>query len=257
MLDTLREAILDWYAVLASLSAAITPEVLVLDQRTGIPLVSALLLGLIGAAAPCQLTQSVGMLAILGRTDAGRPRWGATLAYIGGKALVYTVLGALAVTVGASLSQTSIPVFVAMRKALGPLMIIVGLIMIGVLRPRWVAALKLTARFRSVARRRASEAPFLLGVAFGLSFCPTLVALFFGLLIPLALARPEGMFYPALFALGTALPLVALLGLLSLAGGSVRHYARQIGRGQRVIAVLAGLLLVLAGLHDTLVYWLL
>ncbi|MBA2276399.1 MAG: sulfite exporter TauE/SafE family protein [Chloroflexia bacterium] len=257
MIDWVRDAILDWYVFLSAPSVAATAEIQLLDQRVGIPLVSALLLGLIGAAAPCQLTQSVGMLAFLGHADAGRPRWGATFAYIGGKALVYTVLGAIAVTVGASLSQTSIPVFVAARKTLGPLMIIVGLIMVGVLHLRWMPAFELTARFRTAARRRASEAPFLLDVAFGFSFCPTLFALFFGLLIPFALAQPEGMLYPALFALGTALPLVALVGLLSVAGGSVRRYAGQIGRGQRVVALLAGILLVLAGLHDTLVYWLL
>lgn len=257
MLDSVRHAVLDWYTFLSSMSASVTAEVSLLDQRVGIPLVSALLLGLIGAAAPCQLTQGVGMLAILGRQNPEQPRWRSALAYLGGKVLVYTVLGLLAVVVGASLSQSSIPVFVAARKALGPLMIVVGLVMVGALRLRWVPGYGLTTRMRELARQRADGAPFLLGVAFGFSFCPTLFALFFGFLIPLALSRPDGVLYPALFAVGTVLPLLAVLGLLSLGGGSMRGYARQVGRGQRVVAVLAGALLVVAGLHDTVVYWLL
>jgi cytochrome c biogenesis protein CcdA len=252
----LRDTILDWYVFMSSLSVQLTTDVLLLDQRVGIPLISALLLGFIGAAAPCQLTQSVGMVAVLGQTTAGRPRWRATFAYLAGKALVYTSLGVLAVVVGASLSELSIPVFVAARKVLGPLMIVVGLGMIGALRFTWVPGHPVALRLRQTLRHRAQGAPFLLGVAFGFAFCPTLFALFFGFLIPLALSRPDGVLYPALFALGTALPLLTILGLLTFAGGSLRRYARQIGRGQQVVAVLAGALLVIAGLHDTVLYWL-
>jgi cytochrome c-type biogenesis protein len=257
MLDSVRDAVLDWYTFLSSISASVTAEVGLLDQRVGIPLISALLLGLIGAAAPCQLTQSVGMLAILGQQNPEHPRWRSTLAYLAGKALVYTLLGLLAVALGASLSQSSIPVFVAARKVLGPLMIVVGLAMVGALRLRWVPGSGMATKMRELARERRNGAPFLLGVAFGFSFCPTLFALFFGFLIPLALSRPDGVLYPAVFAVGTVIPLLAVLGLLSLGGGSMRGHARHIGRGQRIVAVLAGALLIVAGLHDTVVYWLL
>lgn len=257
MVDVIRDAVGRWYGFLSSFSGDAALAIGGLDQQLGIPLLSALLLGLIGAAAPCQLTQSVGMLAFLGPTDAGRPRWRAALAYVAGKALVYSALGVVAVLVGAGLSEISIPVFVGARKALGPLMVIVGLAMAGALRLNWFPGSGLGQRVRAVVRQRAGRAPFLMGAAFGFSFCPTLFALYFAFLIPLALSRPEGVVYPALFALGTALPLLVVVGLLSLGGGSARRYARQIGRGQRVVAVVAGLLLVLAGLHDTVVYWLL
>lgn len=255
--DTILGWILDWYVFMSSLSANVSTDVLRFDQRVGIPLISALLLGLIGAAAPCQLTQNVSVVAVLGQTSAGRPRWRATLAFVTGKALVYTSLGVLAVAVGASLSEFSIPFFVAARKVLGPLMIVVGLGMVGTLRFSWVPGHNVALLMRQRVRHRAEGAPFLLGVAFGFAFCPTFFALFFGLLIPLALSRPDGVLYPALFALGTALPLLMILGLLTLAGGSLRRYARQVGRGQRVVAILAGVLLIVAGIHDTLLYWLL
>jgi len=255
--EALRDAILDWYIFLSSLSAPVTTGVLSLEQRIGIPLISALLLGVIGAAAPCQLSQSLGMLAVLGAEQTGQSRWRATLAYVAGKGLVYSALGIFVVVAGASFSQLSIPVFVAARKALGPLMIIVGLGLAGALRFPWAPGYGLALRLRQALRRRAAGAPFLFGVAFGFSFCPTLFGLFFGFLIPLALSQPDGLLYPALFALGTALPLLGILGLLALGGESLRHYARQVGRGQRIAAVLAGTLLIATGLHDTAVYWLL
>lgn len=257
MLDVLRDAALRWYVFTSSFSAGVMPAFQALDARIGIPLITALLLGVIGAAAPCQLTQSVGMLAILGRRNAGRSRWQGAFAYLAGKALVYSAIGVLAVAVGAGLAEVSIPVFVAARKALGPLMIVVGLAMAGVLRWSWTPGAGLAARLRQAARRRAEGTPFLLGLAFGFAFCPTLFALFVGLLIPLALTQPDGVVYPALFALGTALPLLAILGLVSVAGGALPRYARSIGRGQRVVSLLAGVVLIVVGLNDTVVYWLL
>lgn len=257
MLDAVRDVALRWYSFTSSLSAGAMPAFQALDARIGVPLVTALLLGVLGAAAPCQLTQSVGMLTILGRHTTGRPRWQAAFSYVLGKALVYSALGIFAVLLGTGLAEVSIPVFVAARKTLGPVMIVVGLAMAGVLHWSWAPGFGLAARLRTVARQRAGGTPFLLGVAFGFAFCPTLFALFAGLLIPLALARPDGLVYPALFALGTALPLLAVLGLLSLSGESLRHYARPIGQSQQIIGVLAGVLLIALGLNDTVVYWLL
>jgi cytochrome c-type biogenesis protein len=257
MLDAVRDVALGWYSLMSSLSAEALPTFQALDARIGVPLITALLLGVLGAAAPCQLTQSVGMLTILGRQTTGRPRWQAAFAYLAGKALVYSALGFVAVLLGAGLAEVSIPVFVAARKGLGPLMIVVGLAMAGVLHWSWAPGSGLAARLRTVARQRAGGAPFLLGVAFGLAFCPTLFALFAGLLIPLALTRPDGVVYPALFALGTALPLLVALGLLSLGGESLRHYVRPIGQGQQIVSVLAGVVLIAPGLNDTVVYWLL
>ncbi|MBA3414835.1 MAG: sulfite exporter TauE/SafE family protein, partial [Chloroflexia bacterium] len=170
---------------------------------------------------------------------------------------VYTALGVVALALGAGLTEVSIPVFVAARKVLGPLMVVIGLGMVGVLRFRSAPEIGSVGRLRTLARQRAERAPMLLGVAFGFSFCPTLFGIFFGLLVPLALARPDGVVYPALFALGTAVPVLMVLTMLSLGGGSLRRHAGRIGRYQRVVAVLAGTLLVLAGLHDTVIYWLL
>jgi hypothetical protein len=63
--------------------------------------------------------------------------------------------------------------------------------------------------------------------------------------------------YRGLCALGTALPLLTVLGLLSVGGGSMRGCAQRVGRGQRLAAVLSGLGLIVVGHHDTFVYWLL
>ena len=90
MPDLVRAALQDWYAFLSSFAGNAMLALTAVDAQVRIPLVSALLLGLVGAAAPCQLTTSLGAFAILGRTRAGRPLGRAVLAYLAGKAVAYS-----------------------------------------------------------------------------------------------------------------------------------------------------------------------
>jgi hypothetical protein len=49
----------------------------------------------------------------------------------------------------------------------------------------------------------------LLGIAFALSFCPVSAGLFFGALIPLAVSSQSRVLLPAVYGVGTGLPVVA------------------------------------------------
>jgi len=92
-------------------------------------------------------------------------------------------------------------------------------------------------------------------MAFALAFCPTLFFLFFGLTIPLALASPGGIVVPALFALGTTIPLLIVLGALALGAHSSTGVTRALHRLQPRLNRFAGVILILAGLNDTIIYW--
>ena len=251
----LRELASNWYAILSTLNASVAIPLGDLADGLGVPLISALLFGLIGATSPCQLTTSAGALAYVAR--AGGPRRSVAanaLAYLLGKALVYMIVGAVVILAGRQLAQSSIPVVVVARKVLGPLMILLGLYLLGWLPLRlslghgladWLEA-------RGVSGAGGS---FLLGTAFAFAFCPTLFLLFFGLTIPLALRSPVGVLYPGVFAVGTTLPLLGLAGLMTAGAGATKGYlagARQIDAWLRPVAAVV---LIVAGLNDTLVYW--
>jgi cytochrome c biogenesis protein CcdA len=62
---------------------------------------------------------------------------------------------------------------------------------------------------------------FLLGILFALSFCPISAALFFGSLIPLATASRSSVMLPALYGLGTSLPVFAFAFLIAIGAKSV------------------------------------
>lgn len=245
-----------WYALLSTLNAAATGPLDAFADAAGVPLLSALLFGLIGATSPCQLTTNAGALAYLAR-GAGERGGTAALrsasAYLLGKALVYTLVGIAVILVGQRLAQGSIPVVVAARKALGPLMVVLGLYFLGVLPLRFSLGDGLAAWLEARAGVGVSGA-FLLGTAFSFAFCPTLFLLFFGLTIPLALSSPVGVVYPSIFALGTTLPLLVLVSLLA-AGVKAGGYLATARRAGRWLQPAAGAVLVLAGLNDTFTYW--
>jgi len=245
----------EWYLVLSQFSAALTVPLSSLAERVELPLVTPLLFGLIGATSPCQLTTSLSALAFSAKQPSKAGTLMASVAYVLGKVLVYSLVGGLVVLLGVRLQAASIPVVVVARKGLGPLMVLAGLGMLGVIRLRGALGQRWSRWLRRRVPGEGAGAGFLLGVAFSFAFCPTLFWLFFGLTVPLALQSPAGWSFPALFALGTGLPLLVLAGLVSLGLGAAETLAGRMGGLHRVLGRVAGVVFVLAGLHDALVYW--
>jgi cytochrome c-type biogenesis protein len=247
--------ILAWYAWLGSLTQG---GVLALGgwaDRVELPPVSAVVFGLIGAASPCQLTTNLSALAYAAARPGGARPLALALAYVAGKVTVYSLAGALVALAGQGLQAASIPVALAARRALGPLMIVVGLGLLGFWRPRLGPGQRLALRLRHRLRGGGPRSAYLLGVAFSLAACPTLFWLFFGLTVPLALRSPGGWSFPGLFALGSSLPLLAVVGAAALGPGAAGTLAGGVGRIARPLRTGAATVVLLAGLHDTLVYW--
>lgn len=251
----MRELALEWYAFLSQLSAAVAGPLNDVAGGLGLPLVSALLLGLIGATSPCQLTTNASALAYVAKHAGDRRAVAASsLAYLLGKVLVYTLLGVAAVLLGRQLAQSSVPVIVVARKVLGPLMVLLGLYLLGLVPLRFSLGHGLADWLEARAGPSAAGA-FLLGTAFSFAFCPTLFLLFFGLTIPLALQSPLGVVYPGVFALGTTLPLLGLAGVLTMGVGATKGYVLGARKIDAWLRPAAAAVLVLAGLNDTFVYW--
>jgi len=84
-----------------------------------------------------------------------------------------------------------------------------------------------------------------------------LFALFFGLLIPLAVTSRGGLLFPGVFAVGTSIPLMILIGILLASVNGARAYISRMRAIDPYVRAAAAIVLVLAGLNDTLTYWLL
>lgn len=251
-----REIANNWYSLLTMVNAAAAEPLLALSQSIGVPIVTALLMGLLGATSPCQVTTNASALAFAARRWE-RPHWPvlATLAYLLGKVLVYTLIGTAVLVAGRDLASSLIPAIGIARKALGPLMLVIGLFFLGVPRPRVAFGQHLSAWLEQGAVGGGVRGSFVPGVAYAFAFCPTLFWLFFGLTIPLALRSSAGVLYPPAFAVGTTLPLLGLAGLLAVGASQTAGYLRGLRRANRLLERVAGVVLVLAGLNDTFIYW--
>ncbi|MGH7307428.1 MAG: sulfite exporter TauE/SafE family protein [Candidatus Rokuibacteriota bacterium] len=243
-----------WYGWLSSLTQGAVLALGDWADRAELPLLGAVVFGIIGAMSPCQITTSLGALAYASARPGGGQPLGLALAYVAGKVTVYSLVGA-GVVVGLQVQTVSIPVALVARRALGPLMILVALGLLGIWRLPFGAGYRLVGRLSERLRLHGAGGAYLLGVVFSFALCPTLFWLFFGLTIPLALRSAAGWTFPGLFAVGASLPLVAAAGLVAAGVAAADGVAGGFRRLERPVRVAAGIILVLAGLHDTLVYW--
>lgn len=245
----------DWYIFLSQLSATVGQPLYHLANRIDFPLVSAVLFGLIGATSPCQLTTNLSAIAYVSRRPGEGRAWMEAVTYTLGKVLVYTAAGGAVIALGLEIQSSTVPVVVVARKLLGPLLIVIGLMFLGLLNLRMSAGERLTEAIQRRISVRGAWGAFLMGVVFSFAFCPTLFLLFFGLTIPLGLRSEAGLLVPGLFAVGTALPLLAYAGLLAAGSGLAGGYALRLSRGYPVVRRIAGVIFILAGINDTLTYW--
>lgn len=248
----LEEVSRSLYRTANTLYALLAPWVDGLRREVGVPWLSAFLLGVLAAFAPCQITTGASALAYLAPSALEGRVWPRFLAFLLGKAFTYLALaGVVLFSLGGVLDNPG-AVFRPVRLALGPFMVLVGLGLLGVVRwpLAWGVPEGVGAR---VGTWGGLLGPLALGGVYGLAFCPTLFWLFFGLLLPLALASPLGFLLPGVFALGTGLPLGLLLLLFARLGRGqalkgMRHLGSALLRG-------AGGVFVVLGLLDTVLYW--
>jgi len=94
----------------------------------------------------------------------------------------------------------------------------------------------------------------LLGIVFALSFCPVSAALFFGSLIPLALKHQSPGLMPALYGLGTGLPVLGFALLLAFSARSVGKILDRMFLFEKYARPLTGGVFVLVGIYYCLTY---
>ena len=192
--------------------------------------VAAIWLGLMTSVSPCPLATNIAAVSFLARRlESQRRAILGVLAYAAGRALAYASVGALVAWGIAAAPQTSAALQRYLGPFAGPLLILVGLVLLG-----WIP---LRVNF-GAARPGATEGladhglpgAFLLGVLFAMTFCPTSAALFFGSLLPVALTSPTQLPLFVIYGLATAVP-VGVVALAVLVGASAG--ARLVGGMQR------------------------
>jgi cytochrome c-type biogenesis protein len=219
-----------------------------------IPVVAAFSLGLLMAISPCPLATNIAAIAYVSQRAAERRQAAITSAlYTLGRILTYSVIGMLIIKVGMEIPGLANALQNTGDKIIGPVLIAVGVILLFINRLRFGSGGGLSSLGEKVSRW-GMIGGFLLGILFALAFCPYSAVLYFGVLIPLALKSSGGIALPAVFAIGTGLPVLIFGMALSFGVAKVSSWFNKLTRAQNVIRVATSWVLIGVGIYY-LVLW--
>jgi len=205
------------------------------------PLLTAFILGLMTAISPCPLATNITAIAYIGKEIENKRRvFYNGLIYTLGRAIAYTLLGVV-LYFGASQFGVA-KIFQGWgEKLLGPMLVIIGIFMLDFIKIQFSGFGKLSEKIGKKSQKGNFWYVLLLGVVFALAFCPYSGVLYFGMLIPITIASPSGLFLPIIFAIATGLPVIIVAWLISFTVSGIGNFYNKIKKFEfwfrRVVAV--------------------
>ena len=225
-----------------------------LAQNSELPLLAAFALGLLTAVSPCPLATNITATAYIAkRIDNKYKVILSGLLYTFGRMFSYTTIGAL-IYFGLSKFQLAKLFQGNGEKFIGPIMIIIGLIMLDVIKLNFLSNGNITDKLSEKFKDKGLLGSFLLGALFALAFCPYSGALFFGMLIPMTLSSEAGLAIPIVFSLGTGLPVLVFAFIIAFSIEKLGKYFKAIQKVEKVMRIVAGLVFIITGLYYINIY---
>lgn len=215
---------------------------------------SALWLGILTSISPCPLATNIAAVSFISRRI-GRARavFLTGLLYTVGRILTYVILGILLVTSVLSVPQVSYLLQKYMNKILGPILIFVGMILLELIHIN-VLGSGLSEKMQKRVELCGIWGAGLLGIIFALSFCPISAALFFGSLLPLSVKYESSFLLPALYGLGTGLPVFLFAVLIAFGAQSVGKAFNKLTQIEWWVRRITGVIFVLIGIYFCLTH---
>lgn len=215
---------------------------------------TALWLGILTSISPCPLAANVAAVSFLAKKItypvlvllSG-------IAYTAGRMAAYAVLGFILINSILCIPEVAQFLQKYMAKALGPILIITGLILLDVIKIR-LPGFSLSLKRQNKLVEAGAPGAFLLGLIFALAFCPVSAALFFGSLIPLALNSKAGILLPFVYGIGTGLPVLIFAVAIALGFTSISHWFNKITKVEYYARKITGVIFILAGVYYLVIY---
>ena len=215
---------------------------------------TALWLGILTSISPCPLATNIAAVTYISKQfSKSRALLISGILYALGRTMTYLVLGIVLVGGVLSMPQVSYLLQKYMNQVLGPVLVLAGVFLLDLVElPNigWSAG----ERLKEKLAKSGGLGAFLLGAIFALSFCPVSAALFFGSLIPLAVASKSSVLLPAVYGVGTAAPVVLFAFLLGKGTQVVGDVFKKLSRVEFWVRRLTGVVFVGVGIYYTLMF---
>ncbi|MCP4290998.1 MAG: sulfite exporter TauE/SafE family protein [bacterium] len=215
---------------------------------------SAAWLGILTSISPCPLATNIAAISYIGKSlDNPKAVILSGLMYTVGRMVTYTTLGAL--VVGSILSIPEVAMFLQkhMNKALGPVLIVAGVLLLDIVRLR-VYGGGVSDKLALRVQKWGIWGSLALGVLFALSFCPISAALFFGSLIPIAIDHQSSLVMPMVYGIGTALPVVAFAILIAMGARFLGNIFNKVSVFEKWARRVTAVAFIIVGVYYVLVY---
>ncbi len=217
-------------------------------ENSTMPWLSALVLGLMTAISPCPLATNITAIGFIGKDIENRNRVFLNgLLYTLGRAITYTSL-ALIIYLGADQFRFSGFFQRYGEKFLGPLLIVIGIFMLGFIKINFPGLGKLTSRMENKGSWNYIDA-ILLGIVFALAFCPYSGVLYFGMLVPMTVISPSGLYLPIIFAIATGIPVIIFAWVLAYTVSGIGNVYHKVKTFEIWFRRIIAILFILVGIY--------
>lgn len=212
------------------------------------PLLAALFLGLLTAISPCPLATNITAIGFISKDIEKRSKVFINgLIYTLGRAISYSAI-ALIIFFGAD--QMRFAGFFQQygEKIIGPVLILIGIFMLGLIRINFPGFNKLSEKIESKPVLGYWDV-LLLGILFALAFCPYSGVLYFGMLIPMTVASAKGLYLPFVFAIATGVPVIIFAWLIAFTVSGVGKWYNRIKSFEKWFRKVIAVIFILVGIY--------
>jgi len=224
-------------------------------ENSQFPLLSAFILGLMTAISPCPLATNITAIGFISKDIESRKKvFYNGLIYMLGRAITYTSIGLIFFFSAGEIQMSG---FLQQwgEKLLGPLLIIIGLFMLGAFNFIKIPGLgSLTAKMETRANKGFWRV-LLLGIVFALAFCPYSGVLYFGMLIPMTISSASGLYLPAVFALATGIPVIIFAWLIAFSIGSLGNVYNKLKTFETWFRRIVSVLFIVVGIYYVVIMY--
>jgi len=224
-------------------------------DNSNLPILSAFLLGLMTAISPCPLATNITAIGFISKDIENKKRIFLNgLLYTLGRAISYTALGVI-LYFGAS--KFHVAKFFQMygERILGPLLIVIGFIMLDFIKIKFPGLSNISERMEKKSQSGSGWSTLLLGIVFALAFCPYSGVLYFGMLIPMSINSPDGLFLPFVFAIATGLPVIIIAYLLAFSISSIGGFYNKIKAFEKWFRRVVAVGFIIVGIYFIWIYF--
>ena len=225
-----------------------------LAETKEVPFIAAFALGLLTSVSPCPLATNITATAYISRELKSKRAvlWSGFL-YTVGRAITYSTIG-LVLYWGASKFHIARFFQSKGEMYLAPILILVGLVMLGVIKLNFLGKSSFTERLSNKFNGQSQFGAIVLGVLFAMAFCPYSGALYFGILVPMSISNASGLYLPIIFAFGTGIPVMIFAFILAFSASKIGTTYNAMRKIEVSMRYLAGGVFIASGIYYALVF---